>query len=157
MKHMAAVALFLVFSDANAQSVSYESVRLSELFVESAWQSQEQALEAMLPGLETQLRQAGATERGASVFALELKKALNRESIGKALALFIDQKLTTDEMKELATFMKSNLGQKYLQLSRDLSTNIAVIGPIIKQACTASLRNLEAQDRKSVEAQCTQP
>lgn len=139
---------------APAQSVTYESVRLSELLLDETWSVQEQTIPTVIAALEAQLRQGGASDRVTTVFPREVRKALTRENIGKATAVFFSQKLSIEETRDLTAFMQSTLGRKYLSLSREMAGNSGFIAQILKQACSNSARELDASDRRALEPVC---
>ena len=45
-----------------AQPLTYESVRLSEVFLDSTSENQEQSMPTVIAGIESQLRQAGISD-----------------------------------------------------------------------------------------------
>ena len=53
--------------------------------------------------------------------------------------------------------MRSPLGQKYLQITNDLSSSERSLQPLLKQACDAATARLSAADRNSLVSTCGRP
>ena len=122
--------------------------------MESTWVTQEQALPTIIAGAEAQLRKNGVSDQVATVFARELRKALNRDNVGKAMAAFLTQTLSTAGAQDLHAFLQTSLGRKYLAVSREMGSSPAFIAHLLKPACEASMRELNANDRKSLDQLC---
>ena len=90
----AALILFSVSSVAVTQTVSYESVRLSDLFLDSSWKTLEQSLPPLMLGLESQLKTGGATEKASKVLTEEIRRAVTRENLSKSIAQALTEKFT---------------------------------------------------------------
>lgn len=133
-----------------AQTVSFESVRLAEVFVESQWASFEPALPTLIAGVQSQLRTAGASETASKTFADELRRSMSKENMTKAVAQALTQNFSEEELRELAVFIRSNLGQKFLQYNKDAMTNPKYFSSILKQACVATTQQLNSTDRSTI-------
>ena len=155
MKRAIATALFAAVSGyAGAQNVSYEAMRLADLITESTWEATAQTIPLILAGAENQLRTASISEKAAKIFVAELRKTANRENITKALALTLSAKFSAQEAKDLAVFMQSELGRKYLDMSKDLATTSAYFMPIVKQACVSTVQQLSDSERQTTARIC---
>ena len=139
---------------AQSQSITYEAVRLSEIFLDSTWSSQEQSIPLLIAGIEAQLRQAGASERVATVFPRELKRSLNRDNLGKAFAAVLSQQLTSDESKDLIAFLQSSLGRKYLSLSKEITNSPAFSAQLFKPACDQVTSQLSSSEKVVLQSFC---
>jgi hypothetical protein len=51
-------------------------------------------------------------------------------------------------------FLESSLGRKYLQLSKESPTSTLFAVGFIKQACEAAGRDLDPDDKRSIERAC---
>lgn len=137
-----------------AQSVSFESVRLAEILVEGTQQSMDQALPIVVAGMEAELRKRGATERATLVLSQELRGVFTRENVTKDMATFLSQRLSPAEAKDLAAFLQSSLGRKYVQLSKAASDGTSLSRRLIEQACEAAIGKLDREDSKGLAGMC---
>lgn len=133
--------------------MSFESVRLADALAEHTWPTLEAALSPLFLGLEAQLRRNGTPDRASSVFVHELRKVFSRDNITKAMAAALNEKLNADETRELATFMQTRAGQKYLQLNTEL-TKPRYFLPMVKQACENASSQLSASEHAGLGSAC---
>jgi hypothetical protein len=145
----------LAVSASNAQTVSYDAVRLAEQITESAWPSFEHTLGILGPGLEVEIRKSGATESAARAVVEEIRKLITRDNVARITATIISDKFTAPEMTELRGFLQSPAGRKYLDIFSDVS-NSSLMLPLLRQACEASERRLGFFDRGSINTFCRQ-
>jgi hypothetical protein len=146
-----AVTLWLP-AETMPQPITYEAVRLGEILVESGWSSLKAALPFLASGLSAQLRVAGVSEQAASALSREFSRAMTRESVGKAYALLISQQLTPDEARDLAAFLQTALGKKYLHM--DLASNRSVVKPILRSICDSAIASLAAPEARELRGAC---
>ena len=145
----------LVSGLAPAQNVSYEAVRVADMLTDSGWQNLEQTLPALISAMEARLRVDGATEKAARVFGAEVKKSMNRDAVAKAMAVAITKRMSSEEVKELAAFLQSGAGSKYLQMQKDILADASLVAPMLRQACEASARQLNDVERGTISATCS--
>lgn len=157
MKNMLRLLLlFGLLSACAAQTVSYESVRLAEMFISTTWKSTEAALPVLASGIQAQFKGAGASDAASKVFAEEVRRSLNKDNLTKAMAQAITNNFTDVEQRELAVFVHSTLGQKFLEFNKDATSNPKYYAPILKTACTTALQRLSAPDRSTIASLCNQ-
>lgn len=149
------VCLTAAATTLHAQNVSFESVRIAESITQTTWDSVEKSLPTLALGLESQFRASGATEKASKVFAEEMKRSMNRENLTKALAQMLTESFNSDELAELAAFVQSKVGKKYLELSKEMGTNPKHIFHILRLACAAANAQLGTIDRGSISSACS--
>ena len=154
MKKIVLSAIVLFGASASAQQVSYEAFKAAELLTASGWQAIEQSLPTLISGLESQLRQSGASENAAKVLSEEARKALSKDNLARVTAAAIAEKLTQDELKRLVAFFETDLGVKYLRLSAELATDAKTLAALMKPACDAAKARLGMFDRGSINGVC---
>jgi hypothetical protein len=137
-----------------AQPVSFDSVRLADVLLESSWPAIERMTPLFVAGLKSQLVTGGMTDTASRVLSEEIQRSMTRETMSRALAIILSDRFTETETKELLGFMRSPLGEKYLQTNNDISSGTRLARPIFKQACDASLKRLSAADRSSLASAC---
>ncbi len=108
----------------------------------------------VVAGIEAQLRATGTSEKFSKVFAAELGKAMNRESLTKAYAQVITNSMSVQDAKDITSFLQTSLGKKYLDLGQALSSNMNYVKPIFKEACLATIRQVGNIDKSMTTEQC---
>ena len=59
-----------------------------------------------------------------------------------------------EELKEIATFVQSQTGQKYLRTMSEATNGKALLGPAVKQACEQTFAQLSYVDRYPLRGAC---
>lgn len=150
-----AFALSTFLSSASAQYVSFESVRLAEFMASNTWQSLEQSLPIITSGFEAQLKSNGVTEEASKVLAEEFRRSMTQENMTRALAQMLTESFSNEEIKDLNLFMQSKLGQKYLQINKEMSNNVKMMTPIFRQTCISANSQLSSLERSSIAKFCS--
>ena len=79
---------------------------------------------------------------------------MSRENMSRAFATVLSEKLTEVELKDLAAFLVSPLGQKYLRVNNELSNAERFIVPMLREACQGAAARLSADDQRSIASTC---
>lgn len=137
-----------------SQTVSFDAVKLADVFISNSWEGIAPLLEAAVAKLEVDLRNQGATEKAAKVLSDSLAQSMNKDNMNRAMAEMISERLNPAEQRELMTFLQSSLGQKYLSLSKGGEANTRFLGSIFKQACESANAQLGFFDRGSINRAC---
>ena len=149
------LASLLFTSCAFAQSVSYDAVKTAESWVNSSWEEEMgKAWSAMSLEMERQFKENGVSDQASKIWVEELRRSFTKENFSRALAPALTEKFNPDELKELNTFIQSNLGKKYLRLNKDLSSDPRFIAPFLKQSCDATKSRLGLFNRGNIDRVC---
>jgi hypothetical protein len=143
MKRLLAVIFFSVWTlSASAQSVTYESVRVADLMVDSSWEQMREALSTGMESANQEAKANGVSYNAARVFTEEMGRSFTRENCAKAFAQMLAKNFSTVELKQLEAFLRSSAGQKYMSLSKSMESDPSFFEPITKQACDAASKRL---------------
>ena len=160
MKNMLRSILFIgaiqFSSPALSQNVSYEAVRLADIFVQSNWSAIDQSMPAISAMLEKQMTANGSSDDLPKIYTIKFRAAFSKENVGKIVAQLLTQKLTTGEIREVAAFMQTSAGKKYLGLSGELSKSTQLIVPIFQQACRDADLEVSSSDKRGLRLFCNQ-
>lgn len=143
-------------SVSHAQSIPFESFKIADIVMTSGWENMEKNL---LPGvlmkLESDLKAGSATNNAAKVFVEEFRSVFGKDNFTKATAEVIAKKMTIDEQRQTLTFLQSEAGRKYGELSGGKGDEmLQAIVPMLKQACQAANAKLGLFDRGSLNSTC---
>lgn len=141
-------------SSANAQKVSFDSVKIAEIVTEATWEQFAKTIPTLTSSLETNLKSQNATAVAAQVFVEELRRALTKDNFSRAFALLLAVKLSADEQRELLNFLTSSTGKKYIRLASTNEVGLEFITPMARQACIAASARLGSSDQSSLRALC---
>lgn len=150
------LALLIIPFHAYPQKTTYEAFKLSELMLNATWTTTQASLPILISGIQTQLLNEGVSKQTADIYAEELQKRLNREVFSKALAIYFSSALSVEEIDEVASFLKSRVGKKYLALSQDMMNNSSFVAAIMKPACDETFRRISKPEQHSLKALCAQ-
>ena len=145
----------LVTGCAYAQNVSYDAVKFAETWVNSSWEEgMGKAWPSISLQMETQFKENGVSDQATKIWMEEFRRSFTKENFSRALAPALTEKFSPDELKELSTFIGSNLGKKYLQLNSTLSTDPRFIALFLKQTCDATKSRLALNSRGNIDRVC---
>jgi len=148
------LALVATFESASAQTVSFESVRLADAMLNTTWPGMEASLPLIISGFKGQLKSGGASERASEVLSEEFQRNNTKENFAKSLALLLSESFSEAELKELAAFLLSPVGQRYLRLNSDAMKSPRFVLSMFNDACLTSARRLTASEWASIASIC---
>lgn len=140
----------------HAQTVPDEAAQLAGILVENNWNTLEQSFPTMAAGLEDKLRNSGVSANTAHIFSTEIRNAITHETLTQAISLSLADQFSIDELHEILGFMQSKTGKKFQTAVGHPDFTKPYFMPIVKQACDATIRQVEGLDRFVVSAGCAQ-
>ena len=146
--------LLALLSACAAQTVSFEAVRLADTMLETGWPTMQNSLPVIISGMQSQLRTAGVTEQASKAYGEELVRSMTRDNLAKWYAQALTDSMSETELREIGTFLRSSVGQKYTKFNNDLAKGGEHFKPILKQACLAANERLSSTDRSSLSRTC---
>ena len=137
-----------------AQNISYDSVRIAELWTESTTQIVDNLLPSLIITIEANLKSSGGTEKGSKALAEAIRNVFTTDNLSRVVAQMISDKLNPDDQRQLLVFLQSPLGKKFLLINKETTSDTKYLTPLFKQACDAAKGQLGFFDRGSLNSIC---
>lgn len=123
------------FTVVHAETISPESMALAQILTSGSWSSFEQVMPILVAELEADFKKQGTSDRAATAFSDEFRKAMTRQAVEKIFAQEIALSMSRDEQKAALAFVQTSAGKKLMSIAELGLTAETAAESLIDEVC----------------------
>ena len=153
------IFLLILPTQVGAQDYSKPAYQVAKAMVDAEWTRAQKILNSAGSELEKAMTSSGVSGNVSKIWSEEVVKNLTRENFTLVVSEMLEKELEPDDLKTLADFFYSPLGNKYIAFLSKIGNDPEFLRnafiPLLKNSCTSARERLGFFEKRDLDKICS--